>query len=99
MSSGRREGMARWVVLIVAAFVAVYAVTVLATGRPEFLIPAAVLVAIVLGFALFNLPLTRKQLARHGGSADRAVADKTDAIPAPATFPDDTRLGSDTAEA
>jgi hypothetical protein len=85
--------------LAVAAFFVVLAPVVLLSGHAEFLIPAAILALIVLGFALANRAVTRRALDRNEGDRDAVAADSTDDIPSPAGFPDDDRPLGDTPEA
>lgn len=41
----------KWMLLVLGLFFVVYAVTVLATGEPTFLIPVAILAALVFAYA------------------------------------------------
>src|SRR5437588_11100400 len=91
--------MARWMLLVIAAFVAVYTVTVLAAGERTFLIPLAIPGAILLAAGAFHRWLTRAQLARHDGDAQAARADHEDPFPSTAQLPDAERPAGDTPEA
>jgi hypothetical protein len=92
--------MSRWMVGIVAAFFAVYAITVLATGHPAYLIPVVILAAIVIAFALINRALTRRAVSAHGGDPEALAKDEDiGGFVSPASFPDDATPVGDTPDA
>jgi hypothetical protein len=99
VDAGSGKAMSRGMLLVITAFFVVYTATVLLTGHPEFLIPAAILAAIALTFALANRALTKRALDRHDGDHGAVAADSTDNVPSPAGFPDDSRPVGDTPEA
>ena len=90
--------VAKWQLGVLVGFFVVYAVTVLATGQAELLIPVVVLAALVLGYALLNRALAQRVIKRDG-SMDAALSDHEDAVPGAHLIPDgETPLG-DTPEA
>ena len=91
--------MPRWLFPLIGVLLAVYVVTVLLSGTPEYLIPAAILAALVIGYAVLQRALTKRQMARHGGDADAALRDDEDwAIPSAHLIGDDTTQAGDTPE-
>jgi hypothetical protein len=90
--------MARWMLGVLALFLVVYAVTVVLTGNATYLIPAAVLVAIVLLAAGANRLLSRNVAKRHDSLGD-AMADEQEPIPSAHLIPDDETPAGDTPEA
>ncbi len=92
--------MARWMIVVVAVFAAIYAATVLISGSPEYLVPGAVIVLLIVGYAVIERLLTKRHMARHDGDAAAAMADSDDwAIPSAHLIPDDARPTGDTPEA
>jgi hypothetical protein len=83
---------------VVAVFVVIYAATVTVTGNPQFVWPVLVLVALLGGYAAFNLLLTRRKV-RRDGSLEDAMSDNTDPIPSAHLIPDDATALGDTPEA
>jgi hypothetical protein len=90
--------MARWMLGVLALFLVVYAVTVLLTGNATYLIPVAVLVAIILLGAGANRLLSRNVAKRHDSLED-AMADEQEPIPSAHLIPDDETPAGDTPEA
>ncbi|MDX6724739.1 MAG: hypothetical protein QOD73_3143 [Solirubrobacteraceae bacterium] len=90
--------MAKWQVATVAAFVAIFGLTALITGSVLFFIPALILAALVIGYALVNLALTRRVEARHDSLED-AMSDETEPLPSSHLIPDDSTPAGDTPEA
>jgi hypothetical protein len=90
--------MARWMLGVLALFLVVYAVTVVLTGNATYLIPAAVLVAIVLLAAGVNRLLSRSVASRHDSLED-AMADEQEPVPSAHLIPDDDTPAGDTPEA
>jgi hypothetical protein len=92
--------MGKWQVGIVVAFIVVYGLTVLLTGHAEYLWVGLALLVLVGGYAALNLALSRRVMAKHGGSFERAVADADEDIPSAHLFADDgERPAGDTPEA
>jgi hypothetical protein len=91
--------MPRWMLALLAVFAVVYVATVLISGSPEYLIPGAILLLIILGYAALNSALTRRELARHGGDRQAALRDDEDwAIPSAHLVADDDTAAGDTPE-
>ena len=90
--------MARWMLGVLALFLVVDAVTVLLTGNATYLIPVAVLVAVVVLAAGANRLLSRNVARRHDSLAD-AMADEQEPIPSAHLIPDDETPAGDTPEA
>jgi hypothetical protein len=91
--------MPRWLIPLIGALLVVYVLAVLLAGTPEYLIPAAILALIVLGYAMVQRALTRREMARHGGDVDAALRDDEDwAIPSTHLVGDDTTQAGDTPE-
>jgi hypothetical protein len=90
--------MGRWMIGCVVAFFAVYSVTVLIAGRPEWILPVLVLMVLVLGYALVNWLLTRRVVREHG-SLERAMSESDDPVPATHLIADDDTALGDTPEA
>src|ERR1700755_1285751 len=63
------------------------------------LIAVIILLAVVAAFALTNRALQQRRLARHGGDAEAALADRDDPIPVPPSAADQDRPLGDTTEA
>ncbi len=90
--------MARWQLWIVIAIAAVFVLVTLISGEPVFLVPAAVLAVIAVGFALVHRRLGRHVVDRHGGSFEAAVADEREPIPSTPDIGDRIRPAGDTPE-
>lgn len=86
--------------LLVAAFAVVYTATILIVGEPLWLIPGAILLGLIVGYAIVERALTRAHLRRHGGDPAAARRDDQDwAIPSAHLTPDDETAAGDTPEA
>jgi hypothetical protein len=91
--------MARWMLILVAVVAVVYTATVLLAGEPSYLIPGAVLLALVVGYAVIERALTRAHMRRHGDDPMKAMQDDEDwAVPSAHLIPDDERPAGDTPE-
>jgi hypothetical protein len=90
--------MARWMLALIAAFLVVFCATVLLTGDAIYLVPAVILAAVVLGYALANQALTHRVARRHGSMAE-ALQDERDGIPSAHVIGDDETAVGDTTEA
>jgi hypothetical protein len=90
--------MGKWQLPIIGVFLVIFAVTVLLTGEPVYLIPIVILAALVLGYALFNRAMTRRIEARHD-SLDDAMSDEKEPLPSAHLIPDDQTPAGDTPEA
>jgi hypothetical protein len=90
--------MARWMLAVIAAFFVVFGATVLLTGDAIYLVPAAILAAVVLAYALANRALTQRVVRRHG-SMGEALGDERDGIPSAHVIGDDETAVGDTTEA
>jgi hypothetical protein len=91
--------MPRWLFPLIGVLLVAYVVTVLVSGSPEFLIPAAILAAIIVGYALVQRALTRREMARHGGDVGAALRDDEDwAIPSAHLVGDNATQAGDTPE-
>jgi hypothetical protein len=91
--------MPRWLFPFIGVLLAAYVVTVLVSGTPEYLIPAAILAVLIIGYALLQRTLTRRELARHGGDVEAALRDDEDwAIPSAHLIGDDETQAGDTPE-
>ncbi len=91
--------MPRWLFPIIGVLLAIYVVTVLLSGSPEYLIPAAILALLVIGYALLVRTLSRREMARHGGDVEAALRDDEDwAIPSAHLVGDDMTQAGDTPE-
>jgi len=91
--------MARWMVLVVAAFALVYCATVLIAGEPAWAIPGAILFVLLVGYAVIERTLTTNHLRRHGGDVRAAARDDEDwAVPSAHLIPDDATPAGDTPE-
>jgi hypothetical protein len=91
--------MARWMLAAVAVFAVIYTATVLATGEPIYLIPGALILLLVVGYAVVERGLTKAHLRRHGGDAGEAMRDEEDwDVPSAHLIPDDQRPAGDTPE-
>jgi hypothetical protein len=84
---------------LLAAVVVVFVATVLISGTPEYLIPMAILLVLILAYAGLNLALTRRELARHADDPMNALRDDEDwAIPSAHLIGDDDTAAGDTPE-
>jgi hypothetical protein len=91
--------MPRWLFPLIGVLLVAYVVAVLASGTPVYLIPAAILALIIIGYALLQRGLTRREMARHGGDVQAALRDDEDwAIPSAHLVGDDTTQAGDTPE-
>jgi hypothetical protein len=90
--------MAKWQLVLVAAFVVVFGITVILTGNPTYLIAAVMIAALVVGWALFNRAMTRRVAAKHDSIED-AMSDETESIPSTHLIPDNETAAGDTPEA
>jgi HAMP domain-containing protein len=90
--------MAKWQLGSVVAFVVIFGLTALITGSVLFFIPALILAALVIAYALLNLALTRRVEARHDSLED-AMSDETEPLPSSHLIPDDSTPAGDTPEA
>ena len=91
--------MPRWIYALLTAVIVVYAATVLASGTPEYLIPAAILVVLVLGYVAFEHFLGKRFMRRHGDESLSAMRDD-EAWPIPSAHlsADDVTSLGDTSE-
>jgi hypothetical protein len=91
--------MPRWLFPLIGVLLVAYVVTVLVSGEAVFLIPAAILALIIIGYALVQRALTRREMARHGGDVEAALRDDQDwAIPSAHLVGDDSTQAGDTPE-
>jgi hypothetical protein len=91
--------MARWMMLLIAAVAIVYCATVLNIGDAVYIIPGAILLGIILFYAVAERGMTALNMRRHHGSRDAAAADDTDwPIPSAHVTPDDATPTGDTPE-
>lgn len=91
--------MPRWLFPLIGVLLAAYVLAVLLSGTPAYLIPAAILAVLVLGYAVLQRTLTRREMARHGGDVDAALRDDRDwAIPSAHLVGDDATQAGDTPE-
>jgi hypothetical protein len=90
--------MGRWMIALVVGFFAIYSLTVLIAGQPEWIVPALVLMLLVLGYALVNWLLTRRVVREHG-SLEHAMSESDDPVPATHLIADDETALGDTPEA
>lgn len=93
------DRMPRWMLIAVAVGALVYCATVLVAGTPEYVIPGAILFALVVGYAAFERILTRAHMRHHDGDPGHAMRDDEDwPVPAAHLIPDDVRPAGDTPE-
>jgi hypothetical protein len=86
-------------ILLIGAVAVVYVATVLISGTPEYLIPGAILLVLILAYAGVNRALTKRELARHDGDPLEAQRDDQDwAIPSAHLVADDETAAGDTPE-
>jgi hypothetical protein len=86
-------------ILLIGAVAIIYVATVLISGTPEYLIPGAILLVLILGYAGVNRALTKRELARHDGDLLEAQRDDQDwAIPSAHLVADDDTAAGDTPE-
>lgn len=90
--------MAKWQVATVAVFVAIFGLTALITGSILFFIPALMLAALIVGYAMLNRAMTRRVEARHDSLED-AMSDETEPLPSTHLIPDNETPAGDTPEA
>lgn len=92
--------MARWMMLLVAAFAVVYTATILIVGDPLWLIPGAILLCLIVGYTMIERALTKAHMKRHHDDPLEAQRDDQDwAIPSAHLIPDDQTGAGDTPEA
>jgi hypothetical protein len=90
--------MGKWQLPIIGVFLVIFAVTVLLTGEAIYLIPIAILAALVAGYALFNRAMTKRIEARHDSLED-AMSDEEEPLPSAHLIPDNQTPAGDTPEA
>src|SRR3712207_1121280 len=90
--------MAKWQLGLIAAFIVVFAITVVLTGEPLFLVPVVILGALVIAYGLFNRAMTQRIADRHDSLED-AMSDETESVPSAHLIPDDQTPAGDTPEA
>jgi hypothetical protein len=90
--------MAKWQLALVAAFLVVFGVTVILTGKPVYLIAAVMIAALVVGWALLNRAMTKRVASKHD-SIDDAMSDESEPIPSTHLIPDNETAAGDTPEA
>jgi hypothetical protein len=90
--------MAKWQLALVGGFIVVFGITVILSGEPLFLVPALILCALVIGYALVNRALTHRVAARHDSLED-AMSDENEPLPSSHLIPDDSTAAGDTPEA
>jgi hypothetical protein len=74
-------------------------VATLATGEAIYVVPAALLVAVIAAMALGELGLKKRLEHRHDGDMDAAMADSEDPVPSTHLVADDDTPLGDTKEA
>jgi nitrogen fixation-related uncharacterized protein len=90
--------MGKWQLPIIGVFLVIFAVTVLLTGEAIYLIPIAILAALVAGYALFNRAMTKRIEERHDSLED-AMSDEEEPLPSAHLIPDNQTPAGDTPEA
>jgi hypothetical protein len=90
--------MAKWQLVVVAAFLVVFGITVILTGNPTYLIAAAMIAALVVGWALVNRAMTKRVASKHDSIED-AMSDESEPIPSTHLIPDNETAAGDTPEA
>lgn len=91
--------MPRWMLAIVAAVIVVYSATVLAAATAAYLIPAAILALLLLGYVTVEHLLSGRHMRRHGGDTQAAMRDDEDwPLPSAHLTPDDETPAGDTTE-
>jgi hypothetical protein len=90
--------MAKWQLALIAAFLVVFGLTVILTGKPTYLIAAVMIAALVVGWALLNRAMTKRVASKHGSIED-AMSDETESIPSTHLIPDNETAAGDTPEA
>ena len=90
--------MAKWQLALIAAFLVVFGLTVILTGKPTYLIAAVMIAALVVGWALLNRAMTKRVAARHDSIED-AMSDENEPIPSSHLIPDNETAAGDTPEA
>ena len=90
--------MPRWMLAIVAAVIVVYRATVLAAATAAYLIPAAILALLLLGYVTVEHLLSGRHM-RPGGDTQAAMRDDEDwPLPSAHLTPDDETPAGDTTE-
>jgi hypothetical protein len=90
--------MAKWQLVLVAAFLVVFGITVILTGNPIYLVAAVMIAALVIGYGLFNRAMTKKIASKHDSIED-AMSDESEPIPSTHLIPDNETAAGDTPEA
>jgi hypothetical protein len=90
--------MAKWQIALVVAFLVIFGVTVILTGKPIYLLAAVILAALVVGYSLFNRGMSKKVASRHDSIED-AMSDESEPIPSTHLIPDNETAAGDTPEA
>lgn len=91
--------MARWMMLLIAAVAIVYCATVLIIGEAVYIIPGAILLAILLLYAVAERGMTVLNDRRHHGDRRAAISDDEDwPVPSAHTTSDDATPAGDTPE-
>ena len=90
--------MAKWQLVVVAAFLVVFGITVILTGNPTYLVAAAMIAALVVGWALVNRAMTKRVASKHDSIED-AMSDESEPIPSTHLIPDNETAAGDTPEA
>jgi hypothetical protein len=90
--------MAKWQLLVIAVFLGVFGITVILTGNPAYLIAAAMIAALVVGWALLNRAMTKRVATKHDSIED-AMSDESEPIPSTHLIPDNETAAGDTPEA
>jgi hypothetical protein len=93
--------MGKWQLGIVGVFLLVFALTVLITGHPGWIVAPLILAVLIAGYALANQRLAHKIVdEHHHGDVDEANADNEEiGLPATHLTVDDERPLGDTPEA
>src|SRR4051794_34161675 len=90
--------MARWQLGSIVVFLVIFALTVILTGNPVYIIPAVILAVLVFGYAGVEWAMTRRVAARHDPLED-AMPDESEPLPSSHLIPDDSTPAGDTPEA
>jgi hypothetical protein len=90
--------MAKWQLGSIVVFLVIFAVTAIIQGNPVYIIPAAILAALLFGYAALNWGATKRMESRHD-SLDDAMSDEEEPIPSAHLIPDDSTPAGDTPEA
>src|SRR4051794_9917487 len=90
--------MAKWQLVLIAAFLVVFGITVILTGNPTYLIAAVMIAVLVIGYGLLNRAMTKRVAAKHDSIED-AMSDESEPIPSTHLIPDNETAAGDTPEA